>query len=171
MVVWLIGLSGSGKTTLADKIFEEISPKVKNIVKIDGDVIREIFCNDLGYTKSDRKKNAKRISSLCKFLENNKINVICSILSVFESDRMWNRKNFKNYYEVFIDVDKDILMKRDSKGLYKNYMKGKIKNVVGYDINFEKPENSDLTIKNNKSLDYFLNFSKKIKEKIINSNV
>ena len=61
MVIWIIGLSGSGKTTITNKVYNEVSKKVKNIVKIDGDIIREMFSNDLGYSTEDRKKNAHRI--------------------------------------------------------------------------------------------------------------
>lgn len=171
MVIWIIGLSGSGKTTLADQIFKKMSPKVKNLVKIDGDVIRDIFGNDLGHTKTDRQKNAKRISGLCKFLEDSKLNVICSILSAFESDRIWNRQNLENYYEVFIDVDKDVLIQRDSKGIYRSFLKGKMENVVGFDIDFERPKNPDMIIENNNSLDEFLKFSKKINEIILDKSV
>ena len=42
----------------------------------------------------------------------------------------------------------------------------KIRNVVGQDIKFNKPENPDLIIKNNGSLKEFLDYSKIIAEKI-----
>ena len=53
MVVWLIGLSGSGKTTLANEIVKNINKKNRNTILIDGDMIREIFNNDLGYSMDD----------------------------------------------------------------------------------------------------------------------
>ena len=62
--------------------------------------------------------------------------------------RNWNRKNIKNYYEVFIDVPFDILLKRDYKNLYKKAKKGIIKNVVGVDIPYIKPKNPNLIVDN-----------------------
>ena len=101
MIIWIIGLSGSGKTTLANHLINQLKIIGKDFINVDGDVIREIFDNDLGHTYNDRRNNAKRISRLCKFLEKNNQNVICSILSISEEDRIWNKKNFKNYFEIF----------------------------------------------------------------------
>jgi len=61
MVVWLIGLSGSGKTTLANEIVASTNIGSKNTILLDGDVIREIFGNDLGYSMEERLLNAQRI--------------------------------------------------------------------------------------------------------------
>ena len=151
MVIWLIGLSGAGKTTLAEKVVNESNMTGSKTILIDGDIIRKIFNNDLGYSLDDRLKNAQRICQLCKFLDDNGINVVCAILSIFPQSREWNRKNIKNYYEVFIDTTIEQLIERDVKGIYKKYREGEISNVAGMDIEFPIPENPDLIIKNNKS--------------------
>ena len=150
MVIWLIGLSGAGKTTLAEKVVNESNMTGSKTILIDGDIIRKIFNNDLGYSLDDRLKNAQRICQLCKFLDDNGINVVCAILSIFPQSREWNRKNIKNYYEVFIDTPIEQLIERDVKGIYKKYREGEISNVAGMDIEFPIPENPDLIIKNNK---------------------
>ena len=46
MVIWVIGLSGSGKTTFANELYKSLKNK-KKFIKIDGDVIRDLFQNDL----------------------------------------------------------------------------------------------------------------------------
>ena len=57
-----------------------------------------------------------------------------------------------------------LIKKRDYKNLYKNAMKGKIKNVVGIDIKFKIPKNPDFIINNNSSKKkLFLNYEKIIK--------
>ena len=95
MVIWIIGLSGSGKTTLA-KI---ISNKLKNkIVHIDGDTIRSMYENKLGYTSRDRLLNAGRISRLVQILSKQKVNILVSVLSNFPSWLYWNRKNIRKYF-------------------------------------------------------------------------
>ena len=40
------------------------------------------------------------------------------------------------------------LIKRDQKGIYSGAIKGEIKNVVGVDIHFDKPEQCDVIITN-----------------------
>ena len=78
MVIWIIGLSGSGKSFLADKL----KKKIKNSIIVDGDQVRKYLTSDLGYNKIDRKKNSLMIQKLCRFLEEQKFNVICQILSI-----------------------------------------------------------------------------------------
>lgn len=167
MVIWIIGLSGSGKTTLARRLINDFKRVGKFYINVDGDVIREIFDNDLGHTYIDRRNNAKRISRLCKFLEKNDLNVICSILSISEEDRNWNRINLTNYFEIYLNVEMEELIKRDSKGLYKAFKKGETKDVVGCDIEFEAPKNSNYVINNTKDLNHLFGYSEKIVKKIL----
>ena len=157
MVTWIIGLSGSGKSTLANEIVSRANKKYNNkTILLDGDVIREVFNNDLGHSKEDRFKNAQRICQLGKFLDDQGLNVVTAILSLFPENREWNRNNLKNYYEVFIDTPMEDLVSRDSKGLYKKFAKGQITNVAGLDIFFSKPDKSDLIIENTKTKEHLL---------------
>lgn len=167
MVVWLIGLSGAGKTTLANEVIAQVRCVKSNVVLLDGDVIREVFGNDLGHTMEDRLANARRICQLGKFLEDQGIDVVCAILSLFPESRSWNRDNLKQYYEVFIDTPMEDLVQRDYKGLYHRFKSGKICDVAGMDIDFPRPENADLIINNNSSKEVLLGFSKSIAEKIL----
>ena len=61
MVIWLIGISGAGKTTLGNKIHKYLSDKKLKSFIIDGDIVREFYNNDLGYSKEERISNIKRI--------------------------------------------------------------------------------------------------------------
>ena len=156
MVVWLIGLSGSGKTTLATEVVELIRQRGRKVILLDGDKVRDLFGNDLGHNLEDRKRNAKRIIDLCTFFDNQDIDVVCAVLSISLSSQDWCRNNFSQYFEVFIDVPIKTLIGRDPKNIYKDYYEGKSQNVVGLDIEFPKPINSDLVIENTKSLAAFL---------------
>ena len=145
MVIWILGLSGSGKTTLAKILQNKL--KKKKIIHIDGDAIRKIYNDKLGHTIKDRRINAERASKIIKYLSDQNITVIASILSNFPQWLKWNRKNLKNYYEIYLETNMDILKKRKKK-LYSK----KIKNVVGIDIKFNSPKNPDLIISNCQSL-------------------
>lgn len=171
MVIWIIGLSGTGKTTLAKEIVNKanIDSNTTTTILLDGDVIRGIFGNDLGYSMNDRLLNAQRICRLGKFLDESGMNVVCAILSLFPETRDWNRKNIENYYEVFIDTPIDDLIKRDSKGIYEKYFRKEMSEVAGLDLDFPLPEKSDLVIKNTNSKEYLLGFSKIIVDKILKS--
>ena len=167
MVIWLIGLSGAGKSTLANEIVIGANKDNQNTILLDGDVIREMFGNDLGYSIEDRLKSAQRICQLGKFLDSQGFNVVTAILSIFPESREWNRKNVKNYYEVFIDSPIDSLIDRDSKGLYAKFNRGEISDVAGMDIDFIKPEKADLIIKNSGSKEGLLSYADTIIEKLL----
>ena len=164
MVIWLIGLSGAGKTTLANKIVADANQNGINTVLLDGDVIRDVFNNDLGYSMEDRLLYAQRICQLGKFLDEQGINVVCAILSIFPETRDWNRDHIKNYYEVFIDTPIENLIDRDSKGIYSKFNRGEISDVAGMDIKFPLPNQADLVIDNNGSESDLLSYSAKIIE-------
>ena len=167
MVVWIVGLSGAGKTTLANEVIAHVRHVQHNVVLIDGDMIREVFGNDLGHTMEDRRTNALRICQLGKLLDDQGINVVCAILSLFPETRSWNREYLKSYYEVFIDTPMQDLVQRDSKGIYRRFNSGKIHDVAGMDIEFPRPDNADLIINNTNSKEALLGYAKTIAEKII----
>jgi adenylylsulfate kinase len=171
MVIWIIGLSGAGKTTLAKRICVMVREKNIPVVHIDGDLIRDLFNNDLGYTKADRYLNALRLGKIVSLLAKQEIHVVCSALSLFEDTRQWNRQNIKKYYEVFVDSTLTDLVSRDTKGLYEKFRKGLIKNIVGLDIDFEIPIKSNLVIKNNQSKKEFLKNAVYLSNLIIQDNI
>ena len=152
MVIWIIGLAGSGKTTIGSALCERLKSDRKNLVFIDGDMIRAIMGDDLGYDVESRRRNAKRIRNLCKELEKQSVNVICAILSLFPEDREWNRQNYDEYFEIYLNVDMETLIGRDQKGLYSRAIEGFEKNVVGIDIAFPRPERPDIVVDNNDGL-------------------
>ena len=118
MVIWIIGLSGSGKTTIANLLFKKLKKKYSNIVHLDGDAVRQIYDDKIGHSIADRKKNAQRLSKMTKFLSDQNIHVIGSILSNFPEWQQWNKKNIKNYYQVYLKVSLEKLVKRDKKNIF-----------------------------------------------------
>ena len=57
MVIWLIGISGAGKTTLGNMLQEYLKERNKKSFVIDGNIVRDFFENDLGYSREDRMAN------------------------------------------------------------------------------------------------------------------
>ena len=169
MVIWIIGISGSGKTSLGKCLYKILKKRIKNLVFIDGDIFRNLMGNEIGYSLKERDKNAKRLINFVNFINSQKINVICSANLTSSKNRILVRKKIKNYYEVFLKVPIEILIRnRDYKGLYKKAIKGKIKNVVGIDIRKSVPKNSHLIIKNEERL---MNFDKMSQSVISKSKI
>jgi len=147
-VYWITGLSGAGKTTIGKLLYEKVKKEQVNTIFLDGDLLRQVFGNDLGYSEEDRRKCAMRYSRLCDMLQKQGMNVICCTISMFDSVREWNRENIENYREVYVRVSMDTLKKRDQKGLYSAYVDGRENELAGIQVGLEEPKNPDLIIQN-----------------------
>ena len=147
MIIWITGISGAGKTTIAKALIKKLKPKISNLVNVDGDEIRELFEEDLGYSEKDRIIQINRIQRLCLLLEKQDQVVIASALYSNEKLLNWNKNNFKNYYEIYVEASIDLVSKGDIKGLYKKALSGEEKNVVGIDIPWNVPKKYHLIIK------------------------
>lgn len=166
MIIWITGISGAGKTTLALEVLKKLKEKHKNVVNLDGDIIRDLFDNDLNYDIKSRIQQIKRLQKLSLFLQTQNIIVVVSALYSSAGLLRWNRRNFKSYFEIYLDVSLDLVVKRDVKGIYKKFKEGKEKNIVGIDIPWNPPLNFDLKINMDKSIsikDTMSIISKKLK--------
>ena len=148
MVVWVTGLSGSGKTTFCKKLLEKEFPGRLNILNLDGDVIRSLYGKSLGYSVEHRISHFERVQKMCEVFTGQGLTVLVALLYSTPELLKKNRELFKDYYEVFIDADMNLLKERDQKQLYSSGEK----NVVGLDIEYTKPMESDIVI--NVNLDH-----------------
>lgn len=146
-VYWITGLSGAGKTTIGGLLYAFLKEKKDNVVLLDGDELRTVF-KAYDYSYDGRKQLALKYSALCAMLSKQGIDVVICTVSMFKDVRKWNAENIDNYREIYLKVDIDTLIERDQKGLYSSALKGGGKNVMGIDLKFEEPENSDLVLDN-----------------------
>lgn len=147
---WITGLSGAGKTTISGLLYNYLKKKQSNIILIDGDKIREVYQNT-DYTEEGRVKISYTNMRLCKMLTDQGIDVIIAVIGMRDEYREWNRNNIENYYEIYLEVPIEELIRRDSKGLYSKALRGEIKNVYGIDMKYEEPKNPDVHILNDSS--------------------
>ncbi|EAL0080406.1 adenylyl-sulfate kinase [Campylobacter lari] len=155
-IVVLTGLAGSGKSTIGKALYDALKQDYNNIIYLDGDEFRDML-GVYGYDKQSRIDLAIKRSKFAKFLNDQGMIVIITTISMFNEIYTFNRQNFKNYFEVYIECDMQELIRRDQKGLYTKVLNKEIQNVVGIDIEFDTPP-SDLIINNSSQ--------NKIKEKV-----
>jgi len=146
-VYWITGLSGAGKTTLGSFLTKSLRDIGKNVIFLDGDVLRE--CLDIAYnnSRSDRLNLALKYSKLSRMLASQGATVVIATISLFKEVHKWNRENIEDYIEIFLDVPISELINRDPKGLYKKALSGEIKNVAGLDMNVDYPSKPNFHMK------------------------
>lgn len=151
MIIQFCGLSGSGKTTLAQNVQQLLEQKGIAVEIIDGDEYRKILCADLGFSKEDRHTNIRRLAFVAsKLSKHDVVTIICAI-NPYESIRREITETYAGTRTVFIDCALEVLMQRDTKGLYKKALlpdnhPEKISNLTGVNDPFEPPETPDLII-------------------------
>lgn len=151
-VYWITGLSGAGKTTLGSRLYSDFKKKKNDIVRLDGDELREIISN-LDYSYEGRKGIAYQYARFCKMLTNQGIDVVICTVSMYDDLRAWNRENISNYCEIYVKVPMEDLIERDQKQLYSRALRQEISNVMGVDVKFEEPKNPDIVIENGNARD------------------
>lgn len=151
-VYWFTGLSGAGKTTLARFFYDRLTSAGRKVIFLDGDGLREVIGEDLGYGVVDRKRSAMRNARLCKLLSDQGFDVVCSTVSLWHECQHWNRQNIPHYREIYIRIPLAVLAARDPKGIYARAREGTLKNVWGVDIPIEEPEKPDVILDNDGSV-------------------
>ena len=142
-LIWITGLSGSGKTSLANLIKSRVRSKYGKTLVVNGDELREIFKFNK-YDKNSRLAYGKQYCKLLKLITDQNINVIFTVVGLFSVLRKWNRKNIKNYIEVYLKADVSKIKKKKRKKIYlKN-----LKSIVGLQIKPEFPTSPDIIIEN-----------------------
>ena len=144
-VIWITGLSGAGKTTLANSLYAEFQAKNVNVIKLDGDELREVF-GIHSNQKHDRQSRAfgNSYSRLCIMLANQGFTVIIATISMIKELNEWNRTNLPNYFEFNINVPRAELLIRDPKVIYQKFKAGQVSNVAGFDLDVDEPESADI---------------------------
>jgi adenylylsulfate kinase len=155
--IWMSGLSGSGKSTIANELENKLNGNGYHTYILDGDNTRLGLNKGLGFSEEDRVENLRRVSEVCKLMNDAGLIVICSFISPFKKNReVANEIIGEGFIETFIDASLDTCESRDPKGLYKKARAGEIKDFTGISSPFESPEDC-IHLTNNKMEDIVKN--------------
>lgn len=151
MILQFCGLSGSGKSTIAGMAGSLLRERGIPVEIIDGDEYRKELCADLGFSMHDRHTNIRRLAFVAsKLSAHNIVAMICAI-NPYELIRQEVKAKYPNVYTVYLDCSLDVLVTRDTKGLYKRAMlpeghPQKLHNLTGVNDPFDVPPSPDLVI-------------------------
>lgn len=145
-VFWITGLSGAGKSTLCRKLVEHLREQEHRIVMLDGDELREVMGATQAHTQEERKQLAMRYSQLCRMIASQGVDVAIATISMFREVHEWNRANIPGYVEIYLDVPKDELIRRDPKQIYARAARDELKNIAGFDVAVDAPAAPDIRI-------------------------
>ena len=139
--IWLTGLSAAGKTTLAYALAQALAARGVACEVLDGDELRKDLCRDLGFSREDRKENIRRVSRLCRQINDAGSVAIAALVSPYRADREMARRTIGDtrFIEVYVSTPLAICEQRDPKGLYEKARTGKLSHFTGVDDPYEAP--------------------------------
>lgn len=150
MTIWFTGLSGAGKTTLARLVEAKLHALGQKVEVLDGDIARTNLCSDLGFSKEDRERNIQRIGFVCELLSRNGIVAIAAAISPYRMVREEVREKIGHFIEVYCKCPLEVLITRDTKGLYRKALKGEIMNFTGISDPYEEPLAAEVIVETDK---------------------
>ena len=152
-ILWFTGLSGAGKSSIAIELEARLLANSKAVYRLDGDNIRHGLNSDLAFSKEDRDENIRRITEVANLFKDAAIITLVSFISPYQAMRDYAREVIGDEYfnEIYVKASLDTCIKRDPKGLYKQALKGEIKNFTGVSAPYEVPNNPELVIDTEKS--------------------
>ena len=159
LLVFFTGLSGSGKSTIANALEQRLFEMNIKTYVLDGDNIRRGINSDLSFSPEDRSENNRRIGEIARLFVDAGLVVLAAFVAPYRKDREFikNKVGKENYIEVFINTSLQICEERDVKGLYKKARSGEIKDMTGISAPYEAPENPDVTLTHENSIEESVN--------------
>jgi adenylyl-sulfate kinase len=148
LVIWLTGLSGSGKSTIAYALEKRIIGLGKTAFVLDGDILRNGLCSELGFSPEDREENLKRASYVAAIMADAGIIVISSFISPYQRmrDKAKEIIGEDRFVEIHVHASLEECEERDPKGLYKKARNGEIQQFTGISAPYEIPKAPDLCL-------------------------
>lgn len=148
IALWFTGLSGSGKSTLANAVEERLWLANCRTFVLDGDNVRHGLCSDLGFSRSDREENMRRIGEMTRLFMEAGIIVLTAFISPFRADRERVRRlvGEDRFLEIYCRCPLEVCEQRDVKGLYRRARAGEIPEFTGLSSPYEEPDSPALTV-------------------------
>ena len=114
ILFWITGLSGAGKTSLANSVKNKIKQQFGPTIVLNGDDLRRIFKLNK-YDQNSRLEYGKNYAKFAKFIKDQNINLIFTVVGMFDQIRSWNKKNIKNYVEIYVKASISKIKKKEQR--------------------------------------------------------
>jgi adenylyl-sulfate kinase len=148
--IWFTGLPGAGKTTIATEVESRLLDRGRSAYRLDGDVLRDGLCGDLGFTKVDREANVGRVGELARLFADSGTVAVVALVSPYvecrEKVRELHERDGLTFIEVFVNTPAGECARRDPKGLYARAQSGQLDGLTGVDAPYEPPRAPEIEL-------------------------
>lgn len=151
VVVFFTGLSGSGKSTIARGVYDSLQEAGERTVSLfDGDVVRRLLSEGLGFSRQDRERNVRRIGYVAAEVAHHRGVALCCPIAPYASGRTAARRMAAevggDFVLVHVSTPLEVCEERDRKGLYAKARAGQLGSFTGVSDPYEEPDDAELVV-------------------------
>jgi sulfate adenylyltransferase len=151
VVVFFTGLSGSGKSTIARGLSDALRESGdRTVTLLDGDVVRRELSAGLGFSRTDRDLNVRRIGWVAAEVARHRGMALCCPIAPYARARAGARQMAvaagAGFLLVHVATPIEVCEQRDRKGLYARARAGLLTGMTGIDDPYEEPTDADLVL-------------------------
>lgn len=137
--VWFTGLPRSGKSTIARQVVDALRGRGLRAEFLNSAKIRREVNRSLGFTREAIETNLRRLGYECKMLNRNGVVSVVTAVSPYRDVRDALREEIGGFVEVYCRAPMEVLITRDSRGLFERAQRGEIEHVAGINAPYEEP--------------------------------
>jgi adenylyl-sulfate kinase len=147
LCLWLTGLSGAGKSTIGSLLARRLREQGHRVEVLDGDMVRENLCSELGFSRADRDTNIHRIAFVADLLSRNGVIAVVGAISPYRRARDEARELMGGrFVEVHVRASLAECERRDTKGLYERARAGEVEHFTGVSDPYEEPLRPEIVL-------------------------
>jgi adenylylsulfate kinase len=148
--LWFTGLPSAGKSTIAHALARRLADEGRRVQVLDGDDVRPHLSAGLGYNRSDRDINVRRIGWVARLLASHGVAVLVPVIAPYADARQSVRDDHVAagvpFAEIYVSTPLHVAEARDVKGLYAKARRGEIAAMTGVDDPYEEPRTAELVL-------------------------
>jgi sulfate adenylyltransferase len=121
----------------------------RNITLLDGDVVRTLLSSGLGFDRSSRDANVRRIGFVAAEVARHGGIAVCAPIAPYQESRDAVRtmvEEVGDFVLVHVSTPLEVCEQRDLKGLYARARAGLLDEFTGVSDPYELPADADLSI-------------------------
>ncbi|HEU0299201.1 MAG TPA: adenylyl-sulfate kinase [Longimicrobium sp.] len=144
--VWFTGLKGSGKGGIARLVAAELAAHGLRTELLAGSEFRQNISQGLGFSRTDRIANVRRLGYVAKLLTRNGVAVVATSISPYREVRDECRRMIGRFVEVYAECPLEVCESRDRDGLYGRARAGLLDDFTGITEAYEPPLDPELVL-------------------------
>ena len=144
VVVWFTGLPSAGKSSLAEQTRTRLLHDGLRPVLLDGDSVRRALVPTPRYTPAARSEFYETLARLAAMLAQQGHVVLVAATANRRAFRERARQLSPRFVEVLVDTDVAECAARDTRGLYAAARAGRMPDVPGVGVDYERPRAPDV---------------------------